>query len=262
MTSRTPDVDVLRVLHDSHDRLVATLDGLSDEQAAAQSYDDDWSIGQVASHLASGAEVFTLFLGAGRDGTPAPGVEAMQPIWAAWDAKSPAEQVRDVVAADAAFLDVADRLSDDERGRWRLDLFGMDLDLAAFLRMRLSEHTLHSWDIAVALDPAKTLPDDAVGYVVDGLGMLAERVGRPHDRQVSVEVRTTAPERAIHLDLGPDGARLSPSYDDTAAQAELTLPAEAFVRLVYGRLDPEHTPASVVAKGVDLDLLRDTFPGV
>jgi hypothetical protein len=34
------------------------------------------------------------------------------------------------------------------------------------------------------------------------------------------------------------------------------------VRLVYGRLDPDHTPASVEARGIDLDLLRSTFPGV
>jgi hypothetical protein len=42
----------------------------------------------------------------------------------------------------------------------------------------------------------------------------------------------------------------------------LRLPVAAFVRLVYGRLDPDHTPASVVAEGVDLDDLRKAFPGV
>jgi hypothetical protein len=40
------------------------------------------------------------------------------------------------------------------------------------------------------------------------------------------------------------------------------LPAEAFVRLVYGRLDPDHTPASVVTDGGLLSLLRAAFPGV
>jgi hypothetical protein len=33
------------------------------------------------------------------------------------------------------------------------------------------------------------------------------------------------------------------------------------VRLVYGRLDAEHTPGSVKADGVDLDVLRSVFPG-
>jgi Mycothiol maleylpyruvate isomerase N-terminal domain len=41
---------------------------------------------------------------------------------------------------------------------------------------------------------------------------------------------------------------------------ELRLPAEAFVRLVYGRLGPHHTPP-VEADGVDLDDLRSIFPG-
>ena len=34
------------------------------------------------------------------------------------------------------------------------------------------------------------------------------------------------------------------------------------MRLVYGRLDHDHTPGSVTATGVDLDELRATFPGV
>jgi hypothetical protein len=38
------------------------------------------------------------------------------------------------------------------------------------------------------------------------------------------------------------------------------LPAEAFVRLVYGRLDPDHTPP-LTSRQVDLDRLRRAFPG-
>jgi len=41
---------------------------------------------------------------------------------------------------------------------------------------------------------------------------------------------------------------------------ELRLPAEAFVRLVYGRLGPHHTPP-VEADVIDLDELRQLFPG-
>ena len=40
------------------------------------------------------------------------------------------------------------------------------------------------------------------------------------------------------------------------------LPAAAFVRLVYGRLDADHTPASAVTEGIDLDDLRKAFPGL
>jgi uncharacterized protein (TIGR03083 family) len=254
--------DVLVLLHASHDRLAAALDGISDEDARVQSYDDDWNVGQVASHLGSGAEVYQLFLDAGLKGDPAPGVEAMRPIWDVWNAKSPGDQVRDAVAADADVLDRIDSLGDEEKEAWRLDLFGSERDLANLLELRLSEHAVHTWDIVVSFDSTATVPEDAVALVLDNLAMVAGYTGQKQDEPLSIEVRTTSPERAFHLDVGPGGVELSPSYDDTAASAELTLPAEAFVRLVYGRLDVDHTPASVTATGVDLDLLRGTFPGV
>lgn len=262
MSETSTAQDILSLLHVDHDRLAAALGGLTEEEALTQSYDDDWSVAQVASHLGSGAELFELFLDSGRTGQPAAGVEAMQPIWDAWNAKQPVDQARDAVVADAAFLARVDSMSDDEREQWRLDLFGAVRDLPEFLRMRLSEHAVHTWDIVVSFDPGATVPEDAVGVVVDHLGLVVGYTGQKHDEQLSVEVRTTGPERAFHLDLGPGGVQLSPSSDDTAAAAELTLPAEAFVRLVYGRLDPAHTPDSVVARGVELDLLRTTFPGV
>jgi hypothetical protein len=44
-----------------------------------------------------------------------------------------------------------------------------------------------------------------------------------------------------------------------AGPADSELPAEAFVRLVYGRLAPEHTPPG--EHGAALDVLRRVFPG-
>ena len=91
--------------------------------------------------------------------------------------------------------------------------------------------------------------------------MVAGWAGKPSDEQVSVEVRTTHPSGPSTSTSARAGSSLAPSLDDTAAAA-LALPTEAFVRLVYGRLDPDHTPASVAADGVDLDLLRTVFPGL
>jgi hypothetical protein len=137
----------------------------------------------------------------------------------------------------------------------------MDLDLTAFLQLRLNEHAVHTWDITVALDASSAIAEDAAAVLADNLGAVVGWSGKPRDELVSVEVRTTSPELAFHLDLGPAGATLSPSLDDTDA-AQLVLPTESFVRLVYGRLDPEHTPPTVTATGVDLDLLRSAFPGL
>jgi hypothetical protein len=53
------------------------------------------------------------------------------------------------------------------------------------------------------------------------------------------------------------------SWDIRAGVGEHpTLPAEAWLRLVAGRLAPPYTPASLTAAGAaDLDLLRKVFPG-
>jgi hypothetical protein len=92
-------------------------------------------------------------------------------------------------------------------------------DLDALVRLRLNEHTLHSWDVAVALRPEAT--------------------------------------------LDPEGVSLAPADGDGGGgEPDLALPAEALIRPVYGRLDPDHTPGGVVALDGVLDLLRRTFPGL
>jgi uncharacterized protein (TIGR03083 family) len=252
--------EILAVLRSTHERLAAAFESLGEEELTRQSYDDEWSIAQVASHLGSGTEIFGHHLAAGAAGEPADdGIN--EAIWDAWNAKQPAEQVRDAVAGISTFLDAAEALPDDVRDRWRLSLFGLDLDLAGFLAMRLNEQALHTWDVTVALDAGSTLTSEAADLVADGLPAIVGWAAKPSDEQVSVEVLTTSPERAFHLDLGPGGASLTPSLVDTSAPT-LTMPTEAFVRLVYGRLDPEHTPSSVSANGVDLDVLRASFPGL
>jgi hypothetical protein len=45
-----------------------------------------------------------------------------------------------------------------------------------------------------------------------------------------------------------------------AVDGEIQLPAEALLRLFYGRLDPDHTPA-YTAEAIELDRLRAVFPG-
>lgn len=260
--AQSPTVaQVLAAVQASHSRFAATLGGLTDEQVAGDSYADEWTIAQVSSHLGSGAEVFMLFLDEGLDQAHAPGMAQFGPIWAAWDAKAPARQARESVVSDAAFLDRVATMTPEEQDRWRLELFGSQQTLAGLLLMRLAEHALHTWDIAVMLDPTTTVAGDAAALVIDNLAVLVQRVGRATSDPVAVEVRTIGPDRRLRLSLGPDGVTLT-AADTPFSAAVLTLPGEAFVRLVYGRLDPVHTPTSVTADGIDLDLLRHVFPGV
>jgi dihydroorotase-like cyclic amidohydrolase len=122
--------------------------------------------------------------------------------------------------------------------------------------MRLSEHALHSWDVAVTFDQAAKVAPDAVDLLVDRLPLMAGFMGKQAPAPVAVAVTTTAPDRAFTLDTG--GVTLAPAGAADAPTAALALPAEAFIRLVYGRLDNEE---SLTASGVTLSELRSVFPG-
>jgi uncharacterized protein (TIGR03083 family) len=264
MTTSTdpPSFEVLlTALHDSHDRLAQVVSGLDGEQVTVTSYADEWSVAQVLSHLGSGAEIFDLFLSAGLAGDPPPDMERFQAVWATWDAKDPQDQVRDAVTADAAFLDRLDQLTEAERNSWRMSLFGSDQDLAGIARLRLGEHVVHTWDVAVTFDDGATVPPEAAALLVDGLDALVARAGKPVEPALRLHLVTIDPDRAFLLEAGADGVRLVPTAaDPTGHHGSLRLPAEAFTRLVYGRMDPDHTP-TVDSQGVDLDAVRAVFPG-
>ena len=263
MTTGTDPLEtVLAALGSSHARLAAIVGPLTAEEVAEPSYDDEWSIAQVLSHLGSGAEIFGLILEAGRRGDDAPGMEQFQDVWARWNAKSPAGQAADGVAADAAFLARLGELDPAERERWRLSFFGEERGLSDVAQMRLSEHAVHTWDVAVALDSKATVAGDAVELILGTLPGFAPRIGKPAGENLTVHVTTYDPDRHFRLDVGPDGVSLSPAAPSPLppGSAVLRMPAEAFIRLVLGRLDDEHTPA-VEAENVDLAALRRAFPG-
>ena len=47
----------------------------------------------------------------------------------------------------------------------------------------------------------------------------------------------------------------------SSVDPDLSMPAEAFIRLIYGRLDTEHTPATVSGDLASLSQLRSIYPG-
>jgi uncharacterized protein (TIGR03083 family) len=254
-TSPAPWIDALRR---SHDRLQAVAGQLDLDQLQRTSYASEWSIAQVLSHIGSQAEIFGLFLDAALSEQDPPGPDAFPPIWETWNAKSPQDQAADALRADETVTARFESLDDDQRKRLRLSLFGMDLDAAGLARMRLGEHAVHTWDVAVALDPAATLAPDAVGLLVDTLGQLAARAGKPGGIQRRLHVSTSSPVRHFTLETGDKVTLVASEYSE--GLPELGLPAEAFIRLVYGRLDPAHTPP-VESRRADLDELRQVFPG-
>jgi uncharacterized protein (TIGR03083 family) len=254
----SPDAWIGALRH-SHDHLQSLVEPLDRGRLEQRSYASEWSIAQVLSHLGSQAEIFGLFLDAALTGQDPPGREEFGPIWATWNAKDPQAQASDALRADAATTERFESLDADQRARVRLKLFGRDADMTGLAQMRLGEHAVHTWDIAVALDPAATLEPDAVALLIDTIGPLVARAGKPDGTQRRVRITTSDPERHFILETGT-AVTLTPADSDDGP-ADLRLPAEALIRLVYGRLGPACTPP-LEASGVDLDELRQLFPGI
>jgi len=249
----------IRAIRTSHERFCGIVSSLDDRAAQAQSYDDAWSIAQVASHLGSQAEIFALFLQAGLESRPAPGPDEFSPIWDRWNALTPSEQIAGSVRTSEELVRALESLSGPQRERFALTAFGTELDLTGLARMRLGEHALHTWDIAVALDPAATVAGDAVELLIDTLPDLATRVGKAQQNGGDVVVETREPARLFLLRTGPDVV-LEPVDSASDDAARLQLPAESLVRLVYGRLDPAHTPSGLGQQD-SLARLRPVFTG-
>jgi hypothetical protein len=127
----------------------------------------------------------------------------------------------------------------------------------AFIGLRVNEHAMHTWDIEVALDPAAVIPREVASLVIDNLELIARFTAKPTGDTATITVATTGPQRSFIVQLEPDSAALVPTAATAMVDVELT--AEAFARLVYGRLDPEHTPQR--DHGRALDFLRSVFPG-
>ena len=259
---------VLSALAASHERLAAAAAGLEPGGEERQSYDSEWTIAAVVSHLGSGAELFGGMLEAGVTGEPGPGRETFPAVWDRWNAKSPSDQTRDGVDQDGALVDYLRSLSPDQVAHWSQEVFGRDYDLAEFLLLRQGESAVHTWDVIVVDGPSATVSADAVALLVDSLGMVVTRSGTL-PASTRVRVSTTDPDRDLLLTAGSDKAELRPAADgadpgqsdgDSSATATLRLPAEAFLRLVYGRLNPDHTPDGITAEGTRSRPAAEGFP--
>jgi uncharacterized protein (TIGR03083 family) len=254
VTDAQPWVSALRA---SHERLSGIVAGLDSDGLRAQSYDTEWSIADVLSHLGSGAEIHLLTVNAGAAGGPPPAREQFQEIWDRWNAKTPEAQAADSVTANEILVSRVESLTPAERESFSVAMFGPNpMDLAGVLNMRLGEHSLHTWDVAVALDPAERIAPYAVALLIDTLAPMSGYFGKKAEDQKVIAVATTKPERAFTLDTG--GVSVTPGAATDAATASLEVPAEVFLRLLTGRVDEA---SELTASGVTLPELKAVFPG-
>ena len=248
-------------LRANHDLLAAFVADLTEVQLKAQSGADQWSVADVLSHLGSGAEIqhHTVSRAVSGDTGDAP---VNQEIWDRWNALPPVEQATEFVVSEERLVSLFESLTPEQRSSVRVDLgfLPAPVSIATPLAMRLNEQTLHGWDARVGVDPDAVLSDEAaelvlrhytesMSFMLGFIGM-ADRLDEPV--RLAVGDRVIAIEDSVALETGGEGVTTA-TYDG---------PLESVVRLMAGRLSPEHTPAAVEVTGnVTLDDLRRVFPG-
>lgn len=260
MTSSQIDaVDrVVTALRAEHDALVALVPTLDETRLTGPSGAAEWSVAQVLSHLGSGAEIGRKPIA--RAAGEAVPEEENQAIWARWDAASPADQAAAFIQHDSAYLATVEALTGEQRSSLLVDLGFLPepVPLLVALGMRLSEVANHSWDVRVGVDPGAEVDERSAAVLVELFqGPLAFLLGfAAKADQVDTEVRLAVPGGGIEI-----GDSVSVTSSVTAPTATLTGPQGAVVRLLSGRLAPEHAAGIEVSGSVSLDDLRKVFPG-
>ncbi|MEV5414324.1 maleylpyruvate isomerase family mycothiol-dependent enzyme [Thermopolyspora sp. NPDC052614] len=257
--------ELIKLLRTEGDELASLVRGFTADDLARESGAAEWDVSQVLSHLGSGAEINLEGLNGAVNGTGTPSMDFIRGVWARWDGRSRAERAENYPTANAALVSGLESLDEAAKRELRIELWfpAPPQDVAGFAGMRLREFAFHTWDVKAAFDPSATLSPAVVEPLIDLVHVMVGFVGKPEGlggRQATVAVRLTEPERAFGLDIGE-----KVSIVDTPAEpdATLTAPAEWWLRLLYGRHSPEHTPASVEFTGgtISLDDLRRVFPG-
>jgi uncharacterized protein (TIGR03083 family) len=225
----------LAALRLSSDRLRALVQQLDDRALAQPAFPEEWSIADVVSHIGSGAVIMGRRLEDSLLDRETPDTFAPS-VWEQWNAKDDRAKATDGLAADRGYLERLEALTDDGRLSLVYVMGPLRLGFDDAVSLRLNEHALHTWDVEVALDPDAVIPVAIVSQVVDHLEMVAGFTARPTGETKNIVVATTEPERRFQIGLTPDAVSFGATSEGGGADA--TVPAEQWIRLVYGRLDP------------------------
>ncbi|MHB8379491.1 MAG: maleylpyruvate isomerase N-terminal domain-containing protein [Acidimicrobiales bacterium] len=246
----------LHALRNSAQHLAEVASDIAPADYMAPAYPSNWSIADTFSHLGSGAVIgqrrFEDSI-AQRESDPAFNTS----VWDEWNAKESVAQVMDCLASDAALIECLDSATEAQRSAFHFSMGPFTFDFDGLVGLRLGEHVLHSWDVEVPFNPQATLPNDAANALLDSIQFIVSRTGVPTGDIKNVTLRTSEPTRNFSLVLDLDSVDFVEARHDGAV--DLEIPAEALIRLIYGRLDDEHTTDDLT--GAVVSELRQVFPG-
>jgi uncharacterized protein (TIGR03083 family) len=248
----------ITALRSEHDALAGLVGTLTDDQLVATSGAEEWTVAQVLSHLGSGAEIGRAPIARAAGETVV--VEDNQAIWARWDGSAPRAQAEGFLEHNGRWLETVEAFTPEQRSSLTVDLgfFPEPVPLLTALGMRLNEVANHSWDVRVALDPHAEVDPGSAAVVVDLLaGPLAFLLGfSAKPAELADPVSVAVPGAGLVID---DEVTVVDHLE--APSAKFNGPAEAFVRLVSGRLKAPYDKGVTVEGTVTLDDLRRVFPG-
>ncbi|MEV6302671.1 maleylpyruvate isomerase family mycothiol-dependent enzyme [Actinoplanes sp. NPDC051861] len=252
----------IAALRSEHDNLATLVPTLSADQLTGPSGASAWTIADVLSHLGSGAEITLAGFRAAVGEAEAPGPDFNQSVWDRWNAASPQDQATGSVASNEALVAALESVPEDRHDDLRVRTFLPEpVSFASFAALRLSEVAQHTWDVRAGLDPAATVASGSAEVLAEhltgGLGFLLGFIGKPKEAGEPAVVEISGTPYRIVID---DSVRLT--AEALPATATFTGSLEAALRLLYGRLTPEHTAADIEVTGnITLDELRAVFPG-
>ncbi|MFI5613215.1 maleylpyruvate isomerase N-terminal domain-containing protein [Amycolatopsis sp. NPDC051903] len=240
----------LNALNGSSARLSAIVADLPEDALRAESYATGWTVAQVLSHLGSAAEICSALVerGLAGDRTP-PSADDTRPVWARWDAMSAEEQRSSWYEADRRHRDLLASAGETTV----IPYFAGLLSVTEYAGYRLSEQSLHAWDIEVQTNPSATIPESNLLW--ERLDLVVTRFHNAEVKARLAPMRIGLPDAALVID---GEVHLEPA-DVTSPDAEIAGDRDAVLRLFYGR--NRDADGLKVAGAAQLDDLRALFPG-
>ncbi|MEV5712777.1 maleylpyruvate isomerase family mycothiol-dependent enzyme [Amycolatopsis mediterranei] len=248
----------ITALRSEHDTLADLVRGFTDDQLTLPSGASEWTVAQALSHLGSGAEIGRGPIARAAGETVA--AEDNQTIWARWDGSSPRAQAEGFLEHNGRWLETVEAFTPEQRSSLTVDLGFLPepVPLLTALGMRLNEVANHSWDVRVAFDKNAGVAAGSAEVLVDllagPLGFLLGFLAKP--AELANPVSVAVPGAGLVID---DAVTVVDHLESPSAT--FNGPAEAFVRLVSGRLKAPYDKDVTVDGGVTLDELRRVFPG-